>query len=638
MSKTFSLKTQLDPRTGQILSLRDPAMEHPFLRCLPGAELCWNDVALTTSLVEEAQGENEQLTVLNAQLSTAYGAGATFQIRRMLTRGGEGLRPGVSQSVHLRYEVTRVPNPAAQTGLDYNWQPPIESPVRLDSLTVLNASMMWFGPETHMRNLALGGTGPRGHVSLEEGPVAQVVPWLQAGFRTEFPGQLLAAGALYYHPGTEQWVWILVRRPTTTGRALFRENGLAYRFGYHMDFPVQEEVFTPAVSFFWGEGIADADRLLADQFDLYEEPPDWAWKTTWFWLHPGWTKDVNFARAAEATRLLAGTCGVNGFGLTVHDMPLSGNDCDMLSPAACPALGGDDGLRSLVATIRDCGAHSYAWISRHGHRPDSLDYNPQWGIRGVDGRPIRLRNRPDRGVNLDIVNPADPDFQAYMRRWIQYYVQSVGIDGLFWDSGFQALPPDFGGKPYLRFPGETNARSAQFYERMLRFGQSLSPDFFMWAEGISLDIPMNFFSVDARTHGEHSGNVYMQRLAHLGPRRLMWRSAWPHDLASGFVMLNPMNDVGKCMADYRAIASDPMNQWVCRTVRERGVRHAVGLADGVSQLDEFVVACPGRQTAVTLADPPGLKLCHVLSGTTVTGQSADGGVVFDLPEDGAYSF
>ncbi len=638
MKRDCSLGVKVDPTTGQLLVVHDQDLDLPCFESESGAELCLNDVPLNTSLIEVQEAKGEHLTIMEAHARTAYGAGVTMRVRRMLSRGGVGLRAGIRNSFHLRYEVTRVPNRVEEAQLDYNWQPPIEAPLQLDSLTVLNAPTNWFGPKTRMRSIAIGGTGPREHVSLEDGLVADVVPWLQTSFRTEFPGQLSANGALYYHPETEQWVWVLVRRPTTTGRILFDTHRQAYRFGYHMDFPLQEEIFTPAVSIFWGQGMVEADRLLASQFDLYEEPPEWAWNTTWFWLHPAWTKDVNYERAADVVKLLSGDCGVNGFGLMAHDVPLSGNDIDVGSPAPSPVLGGNVGMRHLVSAIRECGAHSYAWISRHGHRPDTMDFNPDWSIRGVDGRPIRLRNTPDSGVNLDIVNPADPDFQAYICRWIQYYVHVLGIDGLFWDSGFQSVPPDFGNKSYLRFPGETNARAGQFYERILRYGQSLSPDFFMWVEGLSLDMPMNFFSVDARSHGEHSGNEFMQRLAHLGPKRLMWRSAWPHDLASGFVMLNPMNDVGRSMADYKAIARDPMNQWVCKTVRERGVRQARGVADGISRLDEFVVVSPGQQKRILLSDSSGKQLCHVISGVTVSGTQEENGMAFDLPEEGAYSF
>lgn len=635
----FSLQARVDPATGQLLALRDAAEHLPILAYDAGCELLINDVPLHTRLVDAAESRGEHHTRLRGGVAGGYGAGANLHIRRVISRGMTGLRPGKANSVHIRYEVSRVPMPDdAGEAAGYIWPPALEAPVQLDAVTVLAAPTRWFGEATHMRALAIGGTGPRGHVSYEDGPVAEIMPWLQSGFRTEFPGQATVAGALYYHREDHRWVWIMVRRPTTTGRVIFGESRHAYRFGYHMPFAPHEEVFTPAVSIHWGQGLEQAEAVLAEQFDLYEEPPDWAWHTTWFWLHPAWTRGLNYDDAAEGARILMEECGVNGFGLMAHDVPLSGNDVDVGSPAPSPCLGGDAGVRRLMDTLREGGAHSYAWISRHGHRPDSLTFENTWAIRGIDGRPIRLRNQPDHGVTLDIIDPADPAFQAYMRRWIEYYVRDLGITGLFWDSGFQPIPPDFGNKPYLRWPGQANALAAEFYHRMLRFGRSLSADFFMWAEGISVDMPMNGFSVDAKSHGGHSAHRLMHRLAHLGPRRLMWRSAWPHDVASGFTMLQPANDVGLSADAYRAIARHPMNQWICKTVRERGTRHAVGLADGVSRLDEFVIACPGAKGRVTVPDAPGQCLRHVISGGCVRGETADGGVCFELPSSGAYEF
>lgn len=634
----FSLEIGLDAATGQMLSLRDREEHREILHFGAGAELCWNEVPLRPVVSEVRESKGEHLTVLQATLQAGYGAAATLRIRRMISRGGVGLRPGKSNSIHIRYELLRVPNPPAADGFDYIWQPPVEAPLRLDALTILNAPVEWFGPKTCMRALALGGTGPREHVSLEDGPLEAVLPWLQTGFRTEFPGQTTVGGALYYHPDTEEWIWVMVRRPTTTGRVLFGRNRHAYRFGYHADLPLGGEIFAPAVSVFWGKGLDEADKTLAEQFDLYEEPPAWAWNTTWFWLHPIWARGMDFDRALDGAKLLMDECGTNGFGLSIHDVPLAGNDIDVGSPAPCPYLGGNPGLRRLVAGLKAGGAHSYVWISRHGHRAEVPAFGNSWSIRGVDGKPIRLRNVPDSGVNIDILNCADPGFQEYIREWIRYYVSEVGIDGLFWDSGFQALPPDFGNKPYLRWPGQANALAAEFYARMLRFGQSLSPDFFMWAEGLSVDIPMNGFSVDAKTHGEHSGNRFMHRLAHLGRQRLMWRAAWPHDLASGFVMLNPMNDVGRDLAAYRAIARDPMNQWICRTVKERGVRKAIGLADGVSLLDEFVVTRPGFAGEVVVPSElcHGTSLRHVVTGSVLRGRKTPAGVRFDVGESGGY--
>ncbi len=637
----FSLQLQMDPASGQIRSLRDSAADVEILRYEPGSELELNDHPLVTRLVKTAEKDGEHISYLEARVSAAYGAGGTLRIRRVMTRGGFHLHTGKPGSLHIRYDLCRVPHTEPGEALDYIWQPEIEAPMRLDTLSVLSAPALWFGEKTRMRAMAIGGSGPREHVSLEDGPVAEVVTALQTGFRTVFPGQQTVNGALYYHPADERFVWVVARRPQTGGRIQFGAKRQAFRFDYFTPMNLQDEWTTPAISLFWGKGLANADRILAEQFDRFEEPPAWWFNTSWFWLHPGWQQGrASFETMGRGAEILMDECGVNGFGLFHHDVPWSGNDCDVGSPQPSPGLGGDSALKRAVERIRNKGGHTYTWLSRHGHRAETAGWRDSWGVKGVDGRNIRLRNPPDGGVQIDIINCADPSFQEYITRWIEYYVKQLGINGLFWDSGFQAIPPDFGNKSYLRWPGEASALALEFYERMYRFGRSLSDDFFMWAEGIGTDAPMNAFAVDNKGPLASPGHALMRRISHLGPKRLVWRSAWAHDLGSGFPFITPFSDIGWNPAEesYRQAAADPMNRWICKTVRDRGVRQAIGLADGVSLLDEFVVACPGiiGPVGVPVDVCRGKTLEHVISGTVVKGRQAGGTTLFDLPESGAY--
>jgi hypothetical protein len=202
------------------------------------------------------------------------------------------------------------------------------------------------------------------------------------------------------------------------------------------------------------------------------------------------------------------------------------------------------------------------------------------------------------------------------------------------------MPPDFADRPDIECPGEAMVAPLTFYEQAYRYGRSLSKDFFMWVEGISADMVSNAYSVDNAKHGAISGHPFMHRIADLGPRRLVWRSAWPHHLGGAFPFINPVSDINldPGPATYAPWAADPMNQWICRTVRERGVRHAVGVGDGLSVLDEFLVASPkitGR-AVVPEALAKGDGLTHEITGATVQGQRTDEGVVFDLPESGAW--
>ena len=641
MAMKFGLSIDLDPVSGQLLKIEDPKTAVRIAAYGGGAELAWNGIPLKTRLLAVEEAASEHVTRLQAELPVAYGAGALLEIRRVLTLGGRGLHSGRSNNLDLSYDVRRLPHLGLGEGLDAIWQPILEAPLRLDTLTVLGAPAIRFGAGTRMRALAMGGSGPREHVSVEDGPVADVVPWLQAGFRTVFPGQQTVNGALYYHPKGEPFVWVVARRPATGGRIEFGVDRHAYQFYWFKDFPVNDEVTTPAITFTWGKGLAEAERRLACMFDHYEEPPDWWYRTCWFWLHPAWMRNGSYDAMRRAADILMDEGGITGFGMLMHDIPAAGRDIDVASPRPSPLLGGAAGLKAAMESIRAKGGHSFAWISRHGHSPSAPGFRESWAIRGVDGRPVRLRAGAERGVNIDIVNPADPTFVAYMREWIRHYIEDLGIDGLFWDSGVQPIYPDFGNKPYLRHPGETLAAGQAFYDEIYRYGRRLHKDFFMWAEGISPDYALNALSVDGAEQGTFSKAGLMQRIAHAGPKRLVWRSHWRHDLASGFVIMDPSCDIGWNADDltpYRKLARNPVTRAVTQLVRDQGVRDAVGLGDGVSFLAGHVVVSPGVSGKVCV--PPtcgsGTALRNVVTGQRLSGRAGRDGVAFTVTTSGVY--
>jgi hypothetical protein len=628
----FPLTLETDPATGQLLRVADPALGMELLRYAPGAELLVNGVAPRILSAETASGGAEHQTTLDCAFPRAYLTGQRCTVRRLLTLGGLGLHTGRPQSLHLRYQLRRVPWGDYRQDLDEIWGAPLEAPLTVDTLTVLGAATPWFGPATRLRAIAIGGSGPREHVSLEDGPVAEVVPWLQSGFRTTFPGQQTVPGALYYHPEDERWVWLFVRRPQTGGRLRFAPDRLAAEFAYFQPLRVHDELVTPEVSLYWGRGLQEAERVLAEQFDHFTEPPDWWYRTCWFWLHPIWQPGGSFRHAAEAVRILSGECGVTGYGIAGHDVPPSGRDIDVRSLLPSPLLGGDDGFRQLTGTIRELGGHSYAWFTRTGLYPGG-DCRADWLVRGEDGRPIRLEPGVEQGVKLSLLNNADAGCRDYLFGLVRYYLTQLGLTGLFWDSGAQPMPPDFAPRPGLDYPGQAMVAPVHFYDEVYRLGRSLSPDFFMWFEGISTELRSNAFAVDNRGHGGQSGHLLLHRLAHRGPRRLVWRSAWPHDVAGAFPFINPVSDIGADPgpATYRRIAADPMNRWLCQTVRELGTREARGEADGVARLGPYLIVAHGATAPVALpADTPTRALRHVVTGARCDAQPMGEWLRFNL--------
>jgi hypothetical protein len=636
------LKIVTDDESGQLLRLIDTEIGREIVRFEPGEEFALNQRPLRISSVAVDRRFNDHRTVFDAEDHPMYKAGRRYRLTRHIVPGGTGPHVGRRRSLSLRVAVRRVPWGDWRNDLDQVWGPPIETPLYLETVTLLAAKTAFFGPNTRMRAVAIGGSGPRDHVSYEDGPVDEVVSWLRTGFRTSFPGQQSIPGALYYDPADERWLWIFCRHPHVGGQIEFEKHRQAFRFGFFRNLDLNREVITPDVTIHYGQGLDEAEAVLAEQFDLYEEPPDWWYHTTWFWLHPQFQKHASFDNMAEAIRILMDGCGVNGFGLVGHDIPLAGCDVEPRSYRASPYMGSDDGLRRAAELISSKGGHSYMWYTRSAAMQGTAGnggFRDAWALKGEDGRPVYVDL-----INGQMCNSLHPDYQAYVLAGLAYYVRELGITGIFWDSAFQPLSPDFSDPDgaYMDCPGEAMAGPPVLYEKAYRLGRSLSKDFFMWGEGLSTECRMNGFAVDNRRHGEKSGHLLMHRIAHAGPRRLVWRSAWPHDVAGAMPFISPFNDAGRDIgpAFYRKIAASPMNQWLCRTVKERGCRQAVGIADGTAVLDEFVIVADHEELCRRVVVPDkllrGRCLIHEVSGARVEGEQVAGGMAFDITETGAW--
>jgi len=629
----------LNDQTGAIEHLYDVPTEREILRFAQGPALEVNrrPVSPRVASVHDAWGD---VTVrLDVPIVDNYMAGARYQLEQSVIAGGVANHLPGRNSAHLRHTIVRVPMAEHREPLDDLWQSPIEAPHRIDSMTVLCAPTAFFGPGTKMRAVAIGGSGPREHVSIEDDAIEKVLPWVQTKFRTQTPGHMGLPGFLYYHPEDERWLYVVVRHPHQGVRFHPSLDGLKVEMFAHQDMSMHGRIVFPDISFYWGRGMAEADRQFAEFFDLYEEPPGWWWNTTWFWAHTFWQPDATFDKLRGAVDVLMDDCGVTGFGLSAHDLPLAGSDVEQRSMRPSPRLGGEAAYRRLVKHIRDRGGKTYMFMARYGKLqaggPDN--WRDDWAIRGVDGRPVG-RNA------FRVVDAHHPGWRDYLKRWIARFID-MGVDGVFWDSAFQPMPPNFSeaSKAYLNNPAEAMVGGPDCYEDLYRFGRSLHKDFFMWGEGLTTEFTTNGFAVDNRSHGEHSGHMAMARLAHAGPQRLVWRcDAFPRDLTGGFPFIHPRADIHASFDSdfYERAAADPHNRWTCQTVKDRGCRHAIGVGDGASVLDEFLVLGHGAPTDVTV--PAALarseRLQSVIDGTKVSGEPTATGIRFRLPDTGAWSF
>ncbi len=642
-----SLSIDYAPDTGQIRSVHDRALGLDVLRFAQGHELEINGLAIPVTLAgqDDTAGSPAWQCRLSTVTHPSIGCAQGFEILRQLivgskcSAGGGHLNP--PNSLHIRYRLARTRVETYHSAEPHSaGRRPIQMPFWLDTIGVLCARTDWFGPETQMLQSALGGCGPRSHVSHEDGPVDAVIPHLQNTFKSTHPGVQAIPGAVYYH-ADGRWVWITAQRPTVGMHWDFERNRQVARFQYHARLEPAEIVHTPEVSLYWGTGgRAEMLAVLNDHFIMYEEPPDWFYHTTWFWMNWWLYRRNGYADMIDQVRFLHDELGLTGFGITTHDLRPGMLDCGTSRLGPSPHLGGERGLRELGEAVRGLGGHLFVWMPWNGMTQPSPDLRPDWRILGEDGRPYESFSIGSsdlyQGLNFN-----HPGVQAYYLDWIRRYIQDCHVDGLFWDCGGGPLPPDFTPpekRPFQRFPSESMIGGYQFMQRVLREGRAWSKDFFMWTECFSQDLAANGYST-------HTGNdAFAMELNRYGSKRLVYRSMSTYNLYGGFARLAPAEDTAfqspATLDTYREMAHDPMNRWVVTFVREHGIRQAVGLQPGVAFCDGHVVVDPSKSPRQILipawAARPG-TLTDVLTGHAVKPDSeSDQGVRFTLAGGTAY--
>jgi len=213
------LTVEIDDATGQLRSIHDRGLDRRVVDFAAGNELELNGVAIDPEPIDTERQWGCPLTRFDLRQLESYIAGARYRIHRTIAPGSFGA--GRGRSVHLRYSIRRVPwGDWKQPGNEL-WEHPIETPQTITSFAALCAPLQLFGERTHVRSIAIGGSGPREHVSIEDALYAEALPYLQNPFRTTFPGQATVPGALYYDPEDQRWVWIVVHHPTIGGDLRF---------------------------------------------------------------------------------------------------------------------------------------------------------------------------------------------------------------------------------------------------------------------------------------------------------------------------------------------------------------------------------------------------------------------------------
>lgn len=644
------LEIRYHPVTGQIRGLRDTRLAMDVIAFAPGHELEVNRLPLPLTLVEQDDLPRRPVWQcrLRSRAHPSIGCAQGFDIFRQVVVGsacapaGNHINP--PQSLHIRYRLNRARVDRYEKSPDEpesSGQTPLQMPLWLDTVGALCARSDWFGPETRMVQSSLGGAGPRCHVSHEEGRVGELLPHLWNHHRRTHPGVQTLPGAIYTHPDG-RWLWITCQRPQVGMHWDFEAERLVARFQYHDRLQPAEVVHTPEVSLYWGRGGREEMlSRLNENFIAYEEPGDWYYHTCWFWLHWWQYRERGYEDMIDQVKYLHGELGLTGFGITSHDLRPGCMDCSPTSLRPSPHLGGDAGLRKLGETVRDLGGKMYAWMPFLGLSQPGTDLRPEWVIRGEDGRPYESfaigAYDMYHGVNFN-----HPEVQAYYLDWIRRYIRDYHIEGIFWDCGGCPFPPDFSPpatRPFQRWPAESMVAAYAFMEKVMQTGKACSPDFFMWHETFSQDLPGTGYSSST------GSDAFLMELNRHGRKRLVFQTHSTYNLYGGFVRVDPGSDTAftspVSLETYRPMATDPMNRWLVRFVREHGVREACGIVPGVSLCAGHVVVDPSAEVRrVTLPAWAGApqQLTHVLTGKTVGPcEESDAGVTYELAGRAAYA-
>jgi len=637
---------QYDAGTGQLLGIRDTVLDMDVVRYAPGHEVEINRRGVPTTLthVDDNPGAPAFQSVLSSVSHPAIGSHQSFNLFRSVVVGrvdqpfGNHLNP--PQSLHVRYRLDRkrvddYADPIAHSA----GSRPVQMPLWLETFGALCGKTEWFGPETRMLQAAPGGAGPKEHVGVAEGPVAEVVPILWNTFRRAHPGVQMLPGAAYYHEDG-RWLWITAQRPDVGMHWDYEPDAIKAQFAFHDRLAPNEVVYPPEVSLYWGKGgRAEMLERMANAFVLYEEPDDWFYRTTWFWLHWWQRRERGFEEMADHARHLYEELGVTGFGVAGHDVRPGCWDCSAGSLSPSPLYGGDRGMEKLGETIQDIGAHAFVWMSFAGlGNPGDIKHH--WRLLGDDGRPYDSFSLG----SFDLYNGLNfnhPEVRDYYLATVRQYVEDFGIDGIFWDCGGVPLPPDFAPphtRPFQRFPGEAMVGGYDLMREIMRFGKQLSPDFFMWHETFSADLPGHGYS-------SHTGSErFLGEIAHAGRKRLVYRSGSTYNLDGGFAMLDPNQDtVFKSpisIDSYKDMVADPMNRWLVRFVADHGVRDARRIGPGAAHCHGHVVVDPAKEPR-SITVPPALarprSMTNVLTGEKVRpADESDAGATFALVGRAAY--
>lgn len=491
----------------------------------------------------------------------------------------------------------------------------IEAPLHIEALTVPAWNWKLWGGQTRMIALNTGSAGPANHVGYEHGPVEAVKRTIDTGLRRQYAGDLGLPGVAFHDAETGQWVALLCRRPAIAYQLDHRGAGQGSAFGFLPvgTWAMHQSASLPMVSLHYGRTQAEWDVFLAEQLSLfYEEPAEWFSRTTWCEFDGGIESHASWHRMHQAAILATEGGGVSGIFPLVHQRNTAwgGTSPDGLGPTH--ELGPRRDFEAMVRDLKTRGVRQMVWMSTCGMTP-SGDADPDWFCRGVDGDFLPAWGVPHH-PDIAAVNLLHPGYQAYVERWLEYYLGELGMDAVFFDCGGFAYPYDFKPRSFMRYPSDVLLGPIRFFDRIRAAVRRINPDAVVVTEGGCLDAFTNCPTLGSNAPSAADGlgqRDLVLGLRRHGGARFFTRAESEGDLGAGMVYVES-NDtsplpaghaVPEGLEKFARIGRDPFNIALTRLVREQGVREAVNLpcGSGVSLLDNLLVVPRPRHHSVAPA-------------------------------------
>jgi hypothetical protein len=512
----------------------------------------------------------------------------------------------------------------------------IEAPLHVETLTMPCLPWKGFGANTHMIAFNTGSAGPRNHLGYENGPVAHVKAVVNTWFRRQYSAVMGFPGALFYDPKSGRWLAISCRRPNIAYNLNHEAaaQGVAFDFLTMGELKMSQTVQLPLVMFQAGRTREEMDRFLATfMSQYYEEPADWFTRTTWFEMACGAETFVSWKHMHQAALRLTEKGGVSGLFVTLHARNLAFGGTSPNSSGPCEELGPRADFEAMIRDLKARGTRLMIWMSSCGLNPQG-DADPDWFVRGVDGDWLTSWGLPHQ-PHIVFINHLHPGYQAYVKRWMEYYLGELGMDSVFFDCSGFAYPCDFAPRSFMRYPSDLMLGNVRFFDFVRETARRIRPDAVVMTEGHGFDAFSNVTSLN-NMPAEADGLGQRDRVLafrHQGGKRFCVRSGMEADFGSGYVMIEPganyhiaPDNSGLDLAEYARIGADPFNILLTRLMKEHGCRDAVNLpcGGGVSRMGDLLFVPQPRHYTMSPA-----ALVPVARGAVKTD-----GIRVAIPESG----